>query len=134
MSSGQVVRCDVNDVYSNLMEMLEENVTSNHEAMARNIRAAGEDCAEHIAGRDYPYEGREREYAHGWKAEYRETADGHMVSVVRNVTQPSLTHLIEKGHELFIGGHDTGRRTRAKPYIREGYEHAAPIATGGGVE
>lgn len=134
MSSGQVVRCDQNDVYSTLMEMVSENVTSNHEAMARNIRAAGEDCAEYIAGQDYPYEGRERRYAQGWKSEYRETRDGHMVATVRNVTQPSLTHLIEKGHELFLFGVDTGRRTKAKPYIREGYEHAAPIAMGGGVE
>lgn len=133
MSSGQVVRCDVNDVYSTLMQMVSENVTSNQQAMEENIEAAGEACAEYIATQDYPYAVGDR-YAGGWVSEFSVSGDGHARAVVHNVTQPGLTHLIEKGHELFYFGHDTGKRTRAKPYIEQGYEHAAPIAMGGGVE
>lgn len=130
MSSGQVVRCNVNDVYSVLMQMVEENVTSNQEAMEENIERAGEECATYISEQDYPYARGDR-YASGWKSDFSVSGDGHVKAVVHNTTQPSLTHLIEKGHELFYFGHDTGKRTQAKPYIREGYEHAAPIAMGG---
>jgi hypothetical protein len=69
-------------------------------------------------------DGREAEhYEKGWKAYKHKPSDGHVLAVVANANAPQLTHLVEKGHELFVYGHDTGRRTKARPHIREAFEH-----------
>ena len=56
-------------------------------------------------------------YAAGWRCE-REAAgrDGYYVRV-HNAAKPGLTHLLENGHEQFVGGRDTGRRTPGRPHI-----------------
>ena len=71
-------------------------------------------------------------YEKGWKVYHYKPVDGHGESVVANQNAPSLTHLIEKGHELFVYGHATGRRTKPRPHIREAYEEAARRHFAGG--
>jgi hypothetical protein len=63
-------------------------------------------------------------YEKGWVSYHHRMVDGHVQAVVANKSAPGLTHLVEKGHELFVYGHDTGKRTKARPHIREAYEHA----------
>jgi hypothetical protein len=71
-------------------------------------------------------------YEKGWTAYKYKPRDGHVEAVVANKTAPGLTHLIEKGHRLFVHGHDTGRRTKARPHIAEAYERVAKKHFGGG--
>lgn len=126
------VRCDVNDFYSVLMDFVSENVDDNQTAIQQNVQEAGEHAEAELQGYDGPYA--EDDYAKGWKSDFQTGEYGHATATVHNTTQPSLTHLIEKGHELFMYGRDTGTRTRANPHIETAYENAAEILLGGGVE
>lgn len=131
MSSARVT-CNVNDFYSVLMDFVSENVDDNEQAIQRNVKEAGEHAEKELQGYDGPYA--TGKYAKGWKSDFRTGEYGHATATVHNTSQPSLTHLIEKGHELFVHGRDTGRRTRANPHIETAYENAADILLGGGVE
>lgn len=123
--------CNVNDVYSAIVEMVSENIDENERILAQNIKEAGDDCANELKSTSPRRTG---EYASGWKNNFRGGEYGHAVSVIANHTKPSLTHLLENGHELFYMGHDTGRRTRAFKHIEPAYEHAADELKGEGVD
>ena len=64
------------------------------------------------------------EYAAGWGYE-TEVEVGHVRATVRNRKKPGLTHLLEKGHEKFVNGVDTGERVPAYPHIEPAYEVGA---------
>ncbi len=132
------VTCDVNDFYENVMALFEENVEENEAKLQADVYAAADDAKnelKHAIGIWSQMESTpERErllYEKGWRAYKYGMRDGHVEAVVANYTAPGLTHLIEKGHELFVYGRDTGRRTQARPHIREAYEHAAQKHFGG---
>lgn len=57
-------------------------------------------------------------YASGWKVE-EDPMKGYVSHyVVYNDNDPTLTHLLEDGHVLFLYGRPTGKRTRSFPHIR----------------
>lgn len=126
------VTCDVNDFYENVMEMFEAFVEECEDDLQRDVYAAADDAAKDLKddvgkwSQAEDIDGREAlTYEKGWVAYKYAMRDGHVEAVVANKNAPGLTHLIEKGHELFVYGHDTGRRTKPRPHIKEAYERAA---------
>lgn len=139
--AGSTVTCDVNNFYSEVMGAFEQCVQENFDTLTEEVYAAADEAADelrHALG-DYSQledmDGREaRHYEKGWKAYHHKPVEGHVEAVVANKNSPQLTHLVEKGHELFVYGHDTGRRTKPRPHISEAYEHArARHFAGGGL-
>ena len=129
------VTCDVNDFYENVMAMYTAMVDEAEEELTAEVYAAADDAVAELRAATGPWSqtgtdpnGGDREpltYEKGWVAYKHKAVDGHVEAVVANKNAPGLTHLIEKGHELFVYGHDTGRRTKARPHIKEAYENAA---------
>ena len=56
---------------------------------------------------------RKGHYADGWSVKYERTGNGKFNFVIHNRKKPGLTHLLEKGHQLWQGG-----RARAIPHIK----------------
>lgn len=134
----QLVNCDVNDFYAEVMGAYEGMVAEAERDIQADVYAAADDAAEelrHATGawsQTKPTDERPAYfYEKGWKAYHHEMREGHVEARVANKNAPSLTHLVEKGHELFLFGRDTGRRTKARPHIREAYEHARAKHFGG---
>jgi hypothetical protein len=127
------------DFYHMVMDAFEKNVDDNFAAMTEDVYGAADDAARelrHSLGRysqmeDLP-EREAEHYEKGWKAYKHKPVEGHVEAVVANANAPQLTHLIENGHELFIFGKDTGRRTKARPHIRDAYERATARHFSGG--
>jgi len=126
------VTCDVNDFYENVMAMFEGLVEEAETQLADEVYAAADDAVDELKAASGEWsqtddaEGRPALlYEEGWVAYKHKMRDGHVEAVVANKNAPGLTHLIEKGHELFVYGHDTGRRTKPRPHIKEAYEHSA---------
>ena len=126
------VTCDVNDFYESVMHMFEAFVDEAEEQLAEDIYAAADDAVAELRdakgewSQSTDLNGRSAYlYEKGWKAYKHKPVDGHVEAVVANKNAPGLTHLIENGHELFVYGRDTGRRTRARPHIKQAYEHSS---------
>lgn len=133
------VTCDVGDFYDNVMHIFETFVEGAEEDLQQDIYDAADDAVDELKAASGPYsQGDEPAewrrdhgdrpdhfYEKGWVAYKYEMRDGHVEAVVANKNAPGLTHLIEKGHELFVYGHDMGRRTKPRPHIKDAYEHAA---------
>lgn len=124
------VRCDVNDFYSTIMEMVRETVDEDQSAVEENVKAAADKCTRELRSKAWKNGG--TRYSSGWESDYKVGPEGHARAVVHNTSQPSLTHLLENGHELFVGGHDTGRRVPAYKHIEPAYEHAKDELLQGG--
>ena len=130
---------DINDFYHMTMAAFEQNVDENFGAMTEDVYGAADDAAKDLKrslGRysqmeDLP-EREAEHYEKGWKAYKHKPVEGHVEAVVANAHAPQLTHLVEKGHELFIFGKDTGKRTKARPHIRDAYERATARHFSGG--
>lgn len=131
------VEIDVNDVYSVLMDMAREVVEQDEEQLSEDVYGLADKARDRLKAdvgkwsqtEDLP-ERQRLAYERGWKAYRHKPVEGHVEAVVANAAAPGLTHLIEKGHELFIFGKDTGRRTQARPHIREAYDAAAATFDG----
>jgi len=129
----------VGDFYAMTMAAFEQNVQHNLAELQADVYGAADDSAKelrHALGEYSQVEDMdEREAEHyekGWTAYKYAMVDGHVSAVVANANSPQLTHLIEKGHEKFVYGHDTGERTKARPHIRDAYEHARSRHFSGG--
>jgi hypothetical protein len=121
----------VGDFYAMTMAAFEQNVAHNLAELQADVYGAADDSVKelrHALGEYSQVEDMdEREAEHyekGWKAYKHKPVEGHVEAVVANANAPQLTHLVEKGHELFVYGEDTGRRTKARPHIRDAYERA----------
>ena len=56
---------------------------------------------------------RKGHYADGWSVTYERKGNGKFAFIVHNRKKPGLTHLLERGHQLWQGG-----RARAIPHIK----------------
>lgn len=56
---------------------------------------------------------RKGHYADGWSVKYERKGNGKFYFIVYNRKKPGLTHLLEKGHQLWQGG-----RAQAIPHIK----------------
>lgn len=97
-----------------------DQLMSDVRAAARATRQAARDGSPTLTG----------EYAAGWATSVRVDSDDHVRVVVHNRAKPGLTHLLEKGHEKFVHGHDTGERVPAYPHIEPAYEAGADVLRG----
>ena len=57
-------------------------------------------------------------YASGWRIKEEPLRGFVFHNIVHNVNDPTLTHLLEDGHVLFLYGRPTGKRTKSFPHIR----------------
>lgn len=106
-----------------LMELAEDVVAQDDEQLRRDVQAAARATTDELRnGALTPAV--TGEYAAGWGYE-TELGIGHVKVTVRNKKKPGLTHLLEKGHEKFVGGIDTGERVPAYPHIESAYEVGA---------
>lgn len=106
-----------------LTEMAEGVVTQDDEQLRRDVQAAARATTDELRnGALTPAV--TGEYAAGWGYE-TELGVGHVKVTVHNKKKPGLTHLLEKGHEKFVDGVDTGERVRAYPHIEPAYEVGA---------
>ncbi len=91
----------------------------------RAVQAAGRETARLLRDTSPRDSG---EYAAGWR--YRTEAGvgplGYYVRVY-NASKPSLTHLLEYGHEMWAHGSDTGGTVAARPHIGPAADAAAQI-------
>lgn len=132
------VRCDVNDFYSTLMEMVQECVDQNVEALVENVNEASDSAIDSLKSMSWRHDywtaaarAKMGLYNQGWKAYRYRVTDGHYKVTIANTTKPTLTHLLERGHAMFIWGKPTGRRVRAIPHISTAYEVGAAKLMGG---
>ncbi len=103
----------------------ESSVISGLEGAARAAGKAGAASARAGSPRDTGG------YASGWSWELEPGLDGAGVYVrVFNRKKPSLTHLLELGHEIWVGGHDTGRRAPGTPHIAPAADAASAAFEG----
>ena len=61
------------------------------------------------------------EYARGWECSVWK-AGLNTSAIVHNETQPTLAHLLEYGHEQFVYGRPTGRRTPGRPHLEPAFQ------------
>lgn len=124
---GSSAAASIDGFCETLVSMAEDVAKQDQEEMARRCRAAGRSCAKQLRQTSPNHKGI---YAAGWRCETDET-DDHITVTVYNPKHYQLTHLLEKGHELFFMGNDTGHRTRAFPHIAPAYEDAKREVLGG---
>lgn len=132
MGSGTIT-CGVTDVYSTVVGLCEESKARTEQKMRRDIRAAADSAVaelegykgNYVVGTLHPVGHSTGDYAKGWRAYHHATVEGHAKSVVANAAKPSLTHLLEFGHTMFIFGHNTHRHGGQHKHIAQAYEHAA---------
>lgn len=134
------VTCSAGDFYDSVMAMFESVYEHDVAQLASDVYEAADDTVEHLKadiGRwsqteDLPSGRAKLTYEKGWTNYKYDEHEGHIEAVVANKTAPGLTHLVEKGHELFLFGRDTGRRTKARPHIKDAYEYAVARHFSGG--
>lgn len=124
---------DVDNFAGAVVELVQKNIDDNELLMKQDVHKAGEVAAEWLR-KHAPYDswGRVKNkkssdfgalklahYRDGWTSYFSDRlAFSHMVTAtVATKTEPSLTHLLEFGHEMFVHGHDTGKRVPAYPHI-----------------
>lgn len=106
-----------------LMSLAEDCVTRDEEALVKSVRRAAHTTSDELRnGALTP--AMTGEYAAGWRSK-TELGIGHIKSTIYNAKKPGLTHLLEKGHEIFVQGEPTGHRTRAYPHIEPAYYKGA---------
>lgn len=121
MAGSATIRID--SFAATLTEMAEGVVTQDDEQLRRDVRAAARATTDELRnGALTPAV--TGEYAAGWGYE-TELGVGHVRVTVHNKRKPGLTHLLEKGHEKFANGVDTGERVPAYPHIEPAYEVGA---------
>lgn len=133
---GGFVNIDVNDLYSEIHSLMVESIGETEEEVTEAIyhaadvsaEALKEDIGKWSQTEDLPERDRLL-YEKGWKAYKHKMREGHVEAVVANATAPSLTHLIENGHEKFVYGRDTGERTEPRNHIEKAYRKGAETLT-----
>lgn len=122
------VVCGVDGFGDVLTSMCMQHVATQQQAMDKLVEKAAKKSASEL--RDGPLTPAESgTYAASFRS--KRTGGGGGASVeytVGNVHRHgNLTHLLEKGHALFVHGHPTGKRTRAFPHIVPAYVVGAEI-------
>lgn len=144
MGSAQNVTVGVMRFGSTVHSMVQTNIEENIEALDANIFSAAEHAANELqttSGSKESWRGKGSivkdigAYRAGWHAYHHARAlkFDRAVSVVAQAHFPSITHLLEEGHELIYFGVPQNKRVPGDHAIATAYENAAPIASGGRV-
>lgn len=97
-----------------VMEALEEYVDMTEEDFEEIARAVAKEGRKKLKQTSPKGSGsRKGHYADGWSVKYERIGNGKFRFTVYNRKKPGLTHLLEKGHQLWQGG-----RARAIPHIK----------------
>ena len=78
------------------------------EQSIENSKKAGTECVALLKANSRRSKSSGRHYADGFVADMRVTHYGHSV-IVHNALKPGLTHLLERGHDVVVGGVRCGR-------------------------
>lgn len=133
---GTVVAVD--DFAQAVHDLVAQNIEENELYMREDVKRAGDAAVKYLRS-SAPYDPkalvksghdkgkkkkRLKHYRSGWTDYFSDRlAFAHMVTAtVATKNEPSLTHLLEFGHEMFVHGHDTGRRVPAYPHISKAYD------------
>lgn len=119
-------------------DLVAQNIEENEAVMREDVKRAGDAAVKYLRN-NAPYDPkalvkrgknkgkkkkRLKHYRSGWTSYFsNRLLFTHMVTAtVATKVEPSLTHLLEFGHAMFVHGHDTGRRVPAYPHIRIAYD------------
>lgn len=121
MSKGIYVDAsDFGDAFEGILDDFMDHCTVDAK---KAVQKGGNVCKKQLLATNTP--GDTGDYASGWRMETDYNHFGGYYVRVNNVTKPSLTHLLEFGHEKWIHGVDTGERVPAYPHIEKAYEAGA---------
>lgn len=101
--------------------LLRDYVDEVDESLKRDLRHAGEVAAIEVSKGAKSRFGGTGKYASGWDYSFS-ARGGVLTAVVHNTSQPSLTHLLEKGHMNRDGGWTPGHE-----HIEPAYEKGRQV-------
>lgn len=102
------------------VELFAEQCAKENEALLKkNVQKAGRTSRDYLKDNSPKKTGG---YRRGWAMRSKDVRPGLTQAVVYNRSKPGLTHLLEKGHMIWLFGVPTGRRSRAIPHIAPAYE------------
>ena len=84
------------------------------------VQKGGNACKKQLASTTVP--GDTGDYASGWRMRTEYDHFGGYYVRIYNASKPSLTHLLETGHEKWVHGIDTGERVPGYKHIEPAYE------------
>lgn len=125
MSESGVVLADVSGFDSAFATIFADFFDQTVMDSKKAVSAGGRACRDMLQGTTDP--GMTGEYASGWRMRMKNDRFGGYYVRVYNATKPSLTHLLEMGHEMFVHGRHTGRRVPAHPHIADAAEHGEGV-------
>ena len=140
MISAQHVIVGVDRFGSIVRQLVQSNIDENIEALDANVYAAAVHAADELketsaVGDSWRGWGSIVQdigsYKAGWHPYHYKTRPYSVLAIVAQANYPTITHLLEEGHELFIFGKDQHRRVAGNGAIATAYRNAAPIASGG---
>lgn len=97
------------------MRLLEDFAKDVDDEVGEAVAEGARECRDVLRATEVP--GDTGAYAAGWRYKTDPGSFFGHEATVYNQSKPSLTHLLENGHELFVNGKDTGRRAPAYPHI-----------------
>lgn len=115
MSDMMVTPAQLDNAFESILSSLEGECEAD---VDRAVRKGANECRSALKKGSPKDSGR---YAEGWKSKLT-SGFGTTEATIYNATKPTLTHLLEFGHEKWLFGRDTGERVPAKPHIEAAYE------------
>lgn len=140
MINAQHVIVGVDRFGTIVRQMVQSNIDENIEVLDANVLAAAEQAAAELketsaVGDSWRGWGSIVQdigsYKAGWQAYHYKPRKDSVLAIVAQANYPTITHLLEEGHELFFFGRDTGRRLAGNQAIATAYKNAVPTASGG---
>lgn len=121
------MKCEIDDLSKALFNTMSTWSDEKCREAIKVTKKKGNELVEAIK-RDSPSSGHKskKNYKNGWKAEVSEGKQFIRVKGI-NKNKPGLTHLLENGHQIFVGTtsgknkqvHSKGGRSRAIPHIKK---------------
>lgn len=109
-------KVSINNFADAVMDALEEYVemtTEEFEEIAREVAKEGSKKLKQTSPDGAGSGGKKGHYFAGWGVKYERRGANKFTFYIYNRKKPGLTHLLEKGHQLWQGG-----RARAFPHIK----------------
>ena len=108
------------DNLGDLVNILEEWKDTELDTLSKVLEDAGKAAVQELKSNSPTKTG---SYRKGWRVKKTEKKKGVIEVTVYNKTDYQITHLLEHGHALVLGGRTLGR-VKAYPHIEPAEEHA----------
>ena len=126
-------RCDLVGFGEVVARMVAAHVEGQRATAEDLVRKAGRTTVREL--RDGPLTPAESgEYAASWGMTTERDRDGWCEVTVHNRKHWQLTHLLEKGHQLFVHGRNTDRRVPAYPHLEPAYVEGSEVLRNASVD